>query len=182
MTYQVLARKWRPQTFGAVVGQEAVTRTLQNAITGNRIAHAYLFAGPRGVGKTTTARLLAKALNCLDRRDAEPCTACALCVEVQKGTAVDIIEIDGASNRGIDEIRTPRENVKYAPARGRYKVYIIDEVHMLTEPAFNALLKTLEEPPRHVIFVLATTEVHKVPATILSRCQRFDFRRIPLPA
>ena len=178
MTYQVLARKWRPQTFGAVVGQEAVTRTLQNAITGNRIAHAYLFAGPRGVGKTTTARLLAKALNCLDQRDAEPCTACALCVEVQKGTAVDIIEIDGASNRGIDEIRTLRENVKYAPARGRYKVYIIDEVHMLTEPAFNALLKTLEEPPSHVVFVLATTEPKRIPLTILSRCQRFDFRPV----
>jgi DNA polymerase-3 subunit gamma/tau len=179
MSYQVLARKWRPQTFEAVVGQEPVTRTLRNALASDRIAHAYLFAGPRGVGKTTTARLLAKALLCASRRGSEPCGRCERCVEVRAGAAMDVIEIDGASNRGIDEIRTLRENVRYAPARGRYKVYIIDEVHMLTEPAFNALLKTLEEPPPHVVFVLATTEARRIPLTILSRCQRFDFRPIP---
>ncbi len=179
MTYQVLARKWRPQTFGAVVGQEPVTRTLQNALSSGRVAHAYCFAGPRGVGKTTTARLLAKALLCQARTGPEPCGKCPPCQEVHAGTAVDVIEIDGASNRGIDEIRTLRENVKYAPARGRYKVYIIDEVHMLTVQAFNALLKTLEEPPTHVVFVLATTEPRGIPLTILSRCQRFDFRPIP---
>jgi len=179
MSYQVLARKWRPQTFEAVVGQDPVTQTLRNALASDRIAHAYLFAGPRGVGKTTTARLLAKALLCASRRGSEPCGCCERCVEVQAGTAMDVIEIDGASNRGIDEIRTLRENVRYAPTRGRYKVYIIDEVHMLTEPAFNALLKTLEEPPPHVVFVLATTEARRIPLTILSRCQRFDFRPIP---
>jgi DNA polymerase-3 subunit gamma/tau len=179
MTYQVLARKWRPKTFGAVVGQEALTRTLQNAIGGCLIDLAYLFDVPRGVGKTTTARLLAKTINCLDRQGAEPCTVCSLCQEIQNGNSVDVIEIDGASNRGIDEIRTLRENVKYAPARGRYKVYIIDEVHMLTEPAFNALLKTLEEPPSHVVFILATTEPRRIPLTILSRCQRFDFKPVP---
>ncbi|MBI4608018.1 MAG: DNA polymerase III subunit gamma/tau, partial [Candidatus Rokubacteria bacterium] len=161
MSYQVLARKWRPQTFEAVVGQEPVTRTLRNALASGRVAHAYLFAGPRGVGKTTTARLLAKALLCSSRSDPEPCCRCGACQEVQAGTAVDVIEIDAASNRGIDEIRTLRENVRYAPARGRYKVYIIDEVHMLTEPAFIALLKTLEEPPPHVVFVLATTEAKR---------------------
>jgi DNA polymerase-3 subunit gamma/tau len=181
MTYQVLARKWRPQTFGAVVGQEPVTRTLQNALASGRIAHAYCFAGPRGVGKTTVARLLAKALLCSARTGSEPCGQCPACQEVQAGAAVDMIEIDGASNRGIDEIRTLRENVKYAPARGRYKVYIIDEAHMLTVQAFNALLKTLEEPPAHVVFVLATTEPRGIPLTILSRCQRFDFRPIPPP-
>jgi DNA polymerase-3 subunit gamma/tau len=181
MSYQVLARKWRPQTFDAVVGQEPITRTLRNALTANRIAHAYLFAGPRGVGKTTTARLLVKALLCGAREGPEPCGACPACREVLAGTAVDVIEIDGASNRGIDEIRTLRENVKYAPARGPVKAYIIDEVHMLTEPAFNALLKTLEEPPAHVIFVLATTEPQRIPPTILSRCQRFDFKPIPPP-
>jgi len=179
MSYQVLARKWRPQTFDAVVGQEPVTRTLRNALAFDRVAHAYLFAGPRGVGKTTTARLLAKALLCASRSGPEPCGRCGPCQEVQAGTAVDVIEIDGASNRGIDEIRTLRENVRYAPALGRYKVYIIDEVHMLTEPAFNALLKTLEEPPPHVVFVLATTEARRIPLTILSRCQRFDFKLIP---
>jgi DNA polymerase III subunit gamma/tau len=176
MSYQVLARKWRPQEFEAVVGQDAITRTLRNALASGRVAHAYLFAGPRGVGKTTTARLLARALLCLERKGAEACGACAVCRDAS--TSVDIIEIDGASNRGIEEIRTLRENVKYAPARGRYKVYIIDEVHQLTEAAFNALLKTLEEPPPHVVFILATTDPRDIPATVLSRVQRFDFRPI----
>jgi DNA polymerase-3 subunit gamma/tau len=176
LSYQVLARKWRPQTFEAVVGQDAITRTLRNALASGRVAHAYLFAGPRGVGKTTTARLLAKALLCPDRKNAEACGTCAVCRDAN--VSVDVIEIDGASNRGIEEIRTLRENVKYAPSRGRYKVYIIDEVHQLTEPAFNALLKTLEEPPAHVVFVLATTDPRDIPATVLSRVQRFDFRPI----
>src|ERR671923_176823 len=175
MSYQVLARKWRPQEFEAVVGQDAITRTLRNALASGRVAHAYLFAGPRGVGKTTTARLLAKALLCPERTGAEACGTCSVCRDA--GTSVDVIEIDGASNRGIEEIRTLRENVKYAPSRGRYKVYIIDEVHQLTEAAFNALLKTLEEPPAHVVFVLATTDPRDIPATVLSRVQRFDFRR-----
>ncbi|MFQ5897162.1 MAG: DNA polymerase III subunit gamma/tau [Candidatus Methylomirabilia bacterium] len=179
MSYQVLARKWRPQTFAAVVGQDPITRTLRNALVSGRIAHAYLFAGPRGVGKTTTARLLAKALLCAERTGPEPCGQCEACHEVQAGSAVDVIEIDAASNRGIDEIRALRENARYAAARGRSKVYIIDEAHMLTEPAFNALLKTLEEPPAHVVFVLATTEARRIPPTILSRCQRFDFKPIP---
>jgi DNA polymerase III subunit gamma/tau len=178
VSYQVLARKWRPQTFDAVVGQDAITRTLRNALASGRIAHAYLFAGPRGVGKTTTARLLAKALLCSQRAAADACGTCSVCREVQAGTIVDVIEIDAASNRGIDEIRTLRENVKYAPARGRYKVYIIDEVHQLTAHAFDALLKTLEEPPSHVVFVLATTDPREIPATVLSRVQRFDFRPI----
>jgi DNA polymerase-3 subunit gamma/tau len=176
MSYQVLARKWRPQVFEAVVGQDAITRTLRNALASGRVAHAYLFAGPRGVGKTTTARLLARALLCPERKDAEACGACAVCRDA--GTSVDVIEIDGASNRGIEEIRTLRENVKYAPSRGRYKVYIIDEVHQLTEAAFNALLKTLEEPPAHVVFILATTDPRDIPATVLSRVQRFEFRPI----
>jgi DNA polymerase-3 subunit gamma/tau len=176
VSYQVLARKWRPQTFEAVVGQDAITRTLRNALASGRVAHAYLFAGPRGVGKTTTARLLAKSLLCPERKGAEACGTCAVCRDV--GLSVDVIEIDGASNRGIEEIRTLRENVKYAPSRGRYKVYIIDEVHQLTEAAFNALLKTLEEPPAHVVFVLATTDPRDIPATVLSRVQRFDFRPI----
>src|SRR5882672_4575485 len=178
MSYQVLARKWRPQTFDAVVGQDAITRTLRNALASGRIAHAYLFAGPRGIGKTTTARLLARALLCAERTGPEPCGKCAVCVEGRAGTLVDVIEIDGASNRGIEEIRTLRENVKYMPARGRYKVYIIDEVHQLTEAAFNALLKTLEEPPPHIVFVLATTDPRDIPPTVLSRVQRFDFRPI----
>jgi DNA polymerase-3 subunit gamma/tau len=176
MSYQVLARKWRPQAFEAVVGQDAITRTLRNALASGRVAHAYLFAGPRGVGKTTTARLLARALLCPERKDAEACGTCAVCRDA--GTSVDVIEIDGASNRGIEEIRTLRENVKYAPSRGRYKVYIIDEVHQLTEAAFNALLKTLEEPPPHVVFILATTDPRDIPATVLSRVQRFEFRPI----
>jgi DNA polymerase III subunit gamma/tau len=176
VSYQVLARKWRPQVFEAVVGQDAITRTLRNALASGRVAHAYLFAGPRGVGKTTTARLLARALLCPERKEAEACGKCAVCRDV--GMSVDVIEIDGASNRGIEEIRTLRENVKYAPSRGRYKVYIIDEVHQLTEAAFNALLKTLEEPPAHVVFILATTDPRDIPATVLSRVQRFEFRPI----
>ena len=178
----VFYRKWRPQTLAEVVGQEPVTRTLRNAIATGRVAHAYLFHGPRGTGKTSTGRILAKAVNCLDNQTGEPCNRCEICQAFNEGRALDLIEIDAASNRGIDEIRDLREKVGFAPHLARYKVYIIDEVHMLTEPAFNALLKTLEEPPSYVIFVLATTEVHKVPTTILSRCQRFDFRRIPVEA
>jgi DNA polymerase-3 subunit gamma/tau len=180
MAYLVTARKWRPQLFEDVVGQEHITETLKNAIKNNRIAHAYLFTGPRGVGKTTTARIFAKALNCENPADAEPCNKCDMCLDIQNLKSMDIIEIDGASNRGIDEIRTLRESVKYAPTRGKYKIYIIDEVHMLTKESFNAFLKTLEEPPEHTIFVFATTDVHKVPLTIISRCQRFDFRRIQM--
>lgn len=179
MAAQVLYRKWRPQTFDAVVGQEHVIRTLRNALRGGRIGHAYLFTGPRGTGKTTTARLLAKAVNCLAKAPADrPCNECAICRALNEGRLLDLIEIDAASNRGIDEIRELRVRVGFRPNEARYKVYIIDEVHMLTEPAFNALLKTLEEPPPHVIFVLATTGPHKIPETILSRCQRFDFRRL----
>ena len=180
MAFLVTARKWRPQKFNDVVGQEHVTNTLKNAIKENRVAHAYLFTGPRGVGKTTTARILAKALNCENLKDAEPCNDCEMCKSISSTQSMDIIEIDGASNRGIDEIRTLRESVKYAPTRGKYKIYIIDEVHMLTKESFNAFLKTLEEPPAHTIFIFATTDVHKVPLTIISRCQRYDFRRIQL--
>ncbi len=180
MAFVVTARKWRPQRFDEVVGQEHITATLKNAIKNNRIAHAYLFTGPRGVGKTTTARILAKSLNCLNPVDNEPCNECEMCRSIQSTQSLDIIEIDGASNRGIDEIRTLRESVKYAPTKGKYKIYIIDEVHMLTKESFNAFLKTLEEPPAHTIFIFATTDVHKVPLTIISRCQRFDFRRIQL--
>lgn len=176
----VTARKWRPQRFEDVVGQEHITSTLKNAIKEKRIAHAYLFTGPRGVGKTTTARILAKTLNCENRKDSEPCNECEMCKSIQNSQLIDIIEIDGASNRGIDEIRSLRDSVKYAPTRGKYKVYIIDEVHMLTKESFNAFLKTLEEPPEHIIFIFATTDVHKVPLTIISRCQRYDFRRIQL--
>ncbi len=178
MSYLVLARKWRPQTFEEIVGQPHVVTTLKNAITMNRVAHAYLLSGPRGVGKTSTARVFAKALNCKKAITPEPCNTCVNCTEIAAGSSMDILEIDGASNRGIDQVRELRDNVKFAPASGRFKVYIIDEVHMLTQEAFNALLKTLEEPPSHVKFVFATTEIHKVPATILSRCQRFDLRKI----
>ena len=180
MSYLVLARKWRPQVFEEVVGQRPITQTLQNAISQNRVAHAFLFTGARGVGKTSTARILAKALNCEQGPRTNPCNQCTSCQEISSGTSMDVIEIDGASNRGIDEIRELRENVRYTPAKSQYKIYIIDEVHMLTREAFNALLKTLEEPPPHIIFVFATTEPHKIPATILSRCQRYDFKRIPM--
>jgi len=178
--FVVTARKWRPQRFEDVVGQEHITSTLKNAIKENRIAHAYLFTGPRGVGKTTTARILAKTLNCENRKNSEPCNECEMCKSIQNSQLIDIIEIDAASNRGIDEIRSLRDSVKYAPTRGKYKVYIIDEVHMLTKESFNAFLKTLEEPPEHIIFIFATTDIHKLPLTIISRCQRYDFRRIQL--
>lgn len=178
MSYIVFARKYRPQTFDEIIGQSPITTTLKNAVSQNRVAHAYIFTGPRGVGKTTTARILAKALNCEKGSPPEPCNSCASCNEITKGSSLDIMEIDGASNRGIDEIRNLRESVKFAPSNARFKIYIIDEVHMLTNEAFNALLKTLEEPPPAVIFVFATTEPQKIPDTILSRCQRFDFRQI----
>jgi DNA polymerase-3 subunit gamma/tau len=178
---QALYRKWRPQTFDEVVGQEHVVRTLRNAILSGHIHHAYLFAGPRGTGKTTTARLLAKAVNCLDPEPAHrPCNQCAICRAINEGRLMDLIEIDAASNTSVEDVRELRERVGYRPSEARYKVYIIDEVHMLSTAAFNALLKTLEEPPSHAIFVLATTEPHRIPATVLSRCQRLDFRRVPL--
>ncbi len=179
MSYRVFARKYRPQTFEEVVGQEHITRTLQNAISSGRVAQAYLFVGPRGIGKTSTARILAKALNCQEGTSAEPCGKCSACLEIAEGRSLDVLEIDGASNNGVENIRELRENAAYAPARGPYKIYLIDEVHMLSAGAFNALLKTLEEPPAHVKFIFATTEAQKVPATITSRCQRFDLRRIP---
>lgn len=182
MAQEVLYRKWRPRRFADVAGQDPVTTTMRNAVAAGTPAHAYLFCGPRGTGKTTTARILAKAVNCAGPQAGEPCEQCPSCVSYNEGRAIDLIELDAASNRGIDEIRGLREGTGYAPAAGRYKVYLIDEVHMLTDAAFNALLKTLEEPPPHVIFVLATTEAHRIPATILSRCQRFDLRRISMAA
>lgn len=179
--YQVTARKWRPMGFASVVGQEHITRTLQNAIRQDRIHHAYIFSGPRGVGKTTTARILAKALNCLNRgEDGEPCNQCESCTAITAGRSMDVVEIDGASNNSVEDVRALRDNAKYPPVNGAYKLYIIDEVHMLSTSAFNALLKTLEEPPKHLVFVFATTEPHKVLPTILSRCQRFDFRRMQI--
>lgn len=181
MAYLVIARKYRPKNFSEIVGQEHITQTLINAIQDNRVAHAYLFSGPRGVGKTTTARVLSKSLNCQEGTTITPCNSCSNCKEIDESINLDVLEIDGASNRGIEEIRTLQENTRYAPGRGKYKIYIIDEVHMLTKPAFNALLKTLEEPPKHVIFIFATTEPHKVPMTVLSRCQRFNFRRLRVP-
>ncbi|OGW80753.1 MAG: DNA polymerase III, subunit gamma and tau [Omnitrophica bacterium RIFCSPLOWO2_12_FULL_44_17] len=179
MSYLIFARKFRPQTFDEIIGQEPVAETLKNAILKNRVAQSFLFTGSRGVGKTSTARILAKSLNCEKGPTPTPCNQCTACTEITGGSSLDVLEIDGASNRGIEEIRNLRENVKFKPVTGRYKVYIIDEVHMLTGEAFNALLKTLEEPPGHVKFIFATTEIHKVPLTILSRCQRFNFRRIP---
>ncbi|MFT9850221.1 DNA polymerase III subunit gamma/tau [Aneurinibacillus sp. REN35] len=178
MAYRALYRIWRPQTFADIVGQEHITRTLQNALREQRFSHAYLFNGPRGTGKTSAAKVMAKAVNCENGPAAEPCNTCAACMGITEGSVVDVMEIDAASNRRIEEIRDIRDKVKYAPTQVRYKVYIVDEVHMLTPEAFNALLKTLEEPPAHVIFILATTDPHKLPATIISRCQRFDFRRI----
>lgn len=182
--YLVLARKWRPQTFEDVVGQEHVTRTLQNAIRAGRISHAFLFIGSRGIGKTTTARVLAKAMNCtsVDAPTPSPCGECDNCVSIAAGTNIDVIEIDGASNNGVDDIRQIRENIRMVPSGSRYKIYVIDEVHQLSAGAFNALLKTLEEPPPHAAFILATTEAHRIPATIISRCQRYDFRRVGLEA
>ncbi len=177
--YQSLYRKWRPQRFADVVHQQYTVRTLQNAILANQIAHAYLLAGPRGVGKTSIARIFAKAINCLNPQQGEPCNQCDMCRKITRGNALDVIEIDGASNRGIDQIRQLREEVNFVPAEATYKVYIIDEVHMLTNEAFNALLKTLEEPPKHVVFLFATTEPHKVPLTIISRCQAFELKLVP---
>ncbi len=179
MSYEVFARKYRPQTFDDLVGQAHVTRTLKNAVERNRLAHAYLFVGPRGIGKTSTARILAKALNCIKGPTVTPCGVCDSCKEITGGNSLDVLEIDGASNNGVEQVRELRDNVRYAPAKGKFKIYIIDEVHMLSAQAFNALLKTLEEPPPHVKFIFATTEPQKVLSTILSRCQRFDLHRIP---
>ena len=181
MKYQVIARKFRPQIFDQVVGQKSIVKTLQNAIQADRIGHAYLFSGPRGVGKTTTARILAKGLNCIKGPSTEPCGSCPSCTEIAAAQSMDVLEIDGASNNGVDDIRELRDSARYAPSRDRYKIFIIDEVHMLSTPAFNALLKVLEEPPPHVVFIMATTERHKLPATILSRCQIFTFRTISAP-
>src|SRR5213593_2221279 len=180
MPYQVLARKWRPQRFDDVVGQDAVTRTLRNAIASGRLAQAFVFAGPRGVGKTTSARILARALNCVKGPTPEPCGECGPCVDIAAGTDIDVQEIDAASNNGVDDVRALREAAKYLPARDRSKIYIVDEVHMLSGAAFNALLKTLEEPPGHIKFLLATTDPQKLPATILSRVQRHNIQLVPL--
>lgn len=180
MSHQVISLKYRPQRFEDVIGQEHITITLKNAIEKDRLGHAYIFSGPRGTGKTTTARLLAKMVNCQNPKDGNPCNECVSCREITEGRSLDVLEIDGASNRGIDSIRDLREQVKYPPTLGKYKVYIIDEFHQITKDAFNALLKTLEEPPKHILFIFATTELHKVLPTILSRCQRFEFKRIPL--
>ncbi len=180
MSYLVLARKWRPQTFEDIVSQENVTLSLKNAVSTGKIAHAFVFSGPRGVGKTSTARILAKALNCQSGPTPEPCSECVFCREIAEGKSLDVIEIDAASHTGVNDVREIIENVKYLPASGKYKIYIIDEAHMLSQSAFNALLKTLEEPPPHVLFILATTEAHKIPVTILSRCQRYDFRKVPV--
>ncbi|MGA1871022.1 MAG: DNA polymerase III subunit gamma/tau [bacterium] len=180
MSYLVLARKWRPHSFDEIVGQAHITQTLKNAISASRIAHAFIFSGARGVGKTTAARILAKALNCHKGPIPDPCNCCAICEDITRGTCPDVIEIDGASNNSVDDIRELRNKIHFMPAKARYRVYIIDEVHMLTTAAFNALLKTLEEPPSHIIFIMATTEIHKIPITILSRCQRFDFRKISI--
>lgn len=178
MSYLALARKYRPQTFSEVLSQDFITSTLQNAINMGRVTHAYLFTGPRGVGKTSTARIFAKALNCQNPVQVAPCGECDNCIEITGGTSLDVIEIDGASNRGVEEIRSLREAVKFVPVKSKYKIIIVDEVHMLTEQAFNALLKTLEEPPEYVIFIFATTDQHKIPVTILSRCQRYEFKKI----
>ncbi|MCL2026029.1 MAG: DNA polymerase III subunit gamma/tau [Leptospirales bacterium] len=180
MAYQVIARKWRPQTFDEVVFQEHVSKTLRNSLKSGRISHAYLFSGPRGVGKTTLARILAKSVNCKGETEDAPCGVCENCLEITRGVSFDVIEIDGASNNGVDDIRELRENVNFAPVKSKYKVYIIDEVHMVTQAAFNALLKTLEEPPPHIVFIFATTEYRKIPETILSRCQKFFFKKIPV--
>ena len=176
----VLYRKYRPVSFSQIVGQEHIVKTLMNALKMNKVAHAYIFNGVRGTGKTTIARLLAKAVNCLDLKNSEPCNKCLACLEINQGKSMDLIEIDAASNRGIDEMRELREGIKFSPSKLKYKVFIIDEAHQLTKEAFNALLKTLEEPPSHAIFILATTEIHKVPQTIISRCQRFDFHKLTL--
>jgi DNA polymerase-3 subunit gamma/tau len=180
VSYLVLARRWRPQLFSDVIGQKHVTDTIENAITSNRIPHAFLFAGPRGVGKTSVARILAKALNCINGPTNNPCNKCSICEEITNGHSLDVIEIDGASNTSVEDIRGLRDNIRYLPSRSKYKIYIIDEVHMLSNSAFNALLKTLEEPPGHAIFIFATTEPHKIPLTVISRCQRYDFKRISI--
>jgi len=181
MSTTTLYRKYRPQTFAEVIDQTPIKITLKNEITSGKLAHAYLFAGPRGIGKTTLARILAKSINCPNQKEGEPCNQCPACLEIIQDNSLDLIEIDAASNRGINEIRELREQVKYSPAKNKYKVFIIDEVHMLTTEAFNALLKTLEEPPSHAVFILATTELHQIPETIISRCQRFDFKKVSLP-
>ena len=180
MEYQALYRKYRPKTFSEVIGQDHITKTLENQVISEKISHAYLFTGSRGTGKTSTAKIFAKAINCEHNQNGSPCLSCGVCKALDEPSNIDIVEIDAASNNRVDEVREIRENVKFLPVTGKYKVYIIDEVHMLTDSAFNALLKTLEEPPKHVVFILATTEVHKIPATILSRCMRFDFKLVPV--